>query len=67
MEGEIPESGIDSYHLWPDSPPSDFFLDERLMQLREVNNPHHFRNLNEFELEWFKERAKPAVKGGQSN
>jgi len=30
-----------------------WFLDERLRQLRNVQNPHDFINLNDFELEYF--------------
>jgi len=30
-----------------------WFLDERLKQLRNVQNPHDFINLNDFEIEYF--------------
>jgi hypothetical protein len=30
-----------------------WFFDERLRQLRNVQNPHDFINLNDFELEYF--------------
>jgi hypothetical protein len=30
-----------------------WFLDERLGQLRNVQNPHDFINLNDFEIEYF--------------
>lgn len=35
-----------------------FFFDERLRQLRAVNNPHDYINLNDFELEYYKEQIK---------
>ena len=34
-----------------------WFLDERLRQLRNVRNPHDFINLNEFEVEYFKDKV----------
>ena len=32
-----------------------WFLDERLRQIRNVRNPHDFIDLNEFEIDYFKE------------
>lgn len=38
-------------------PPGDYFLDERLQELRHTMNPHIRVRLNEFEVSWFKQRA----------
>ena len=32
-----------------------WFFDERLRQIRNVRNPHDFIDLNEFEIDYFKE------------
>jgi hypothetical protein len=34
------------------------FFDERLRQLRSVRNPHKFRDLDDFEMEYFGNQAK---------
>ena len=34
-----------------------WFLDERLMELRNVKNPHEFVRLNEFEIEFFRKKG----------
>lgn len=33
-----------------------FFFDERLRQLRNVNNPHDFINLNDFEMLYYQKK-----------
>lgn len=33
-----------------------WFFDERLRQLRNVENPHEWTDLNEFEMEYFREK-----------
>jgi len=35
-----------------------FFFDERLRQLRNVKNPHEFINLNEFEMDYYKNKIE---------
>ena len=34
-----------------------WFLDERLRQLRDIRNPHDFINLNDFEIEYFRNKV----------
>lgn len=36
----------------------EYFFDERLRQLRNVRNPHDFRDLDDFEMEYFGKLAK---------
>jgi len=36
----------------------EYFLDERLKQLRNVKNPHDFIDLNEFEVAHYKDKIK---------
>jgi hypothetical protein len=47
-----------------------YYFDERLRQLRNVNNPHDFVNINDFEMQYYKEKveknkksAKPRLSG----
>ncbi len=35
-----------------------WFFDERLRQLRNVENPHDWMDLNEFEMEYFREKMR---------
>lgn len=37
---------------------TSYFLDARLRELRAINNPHNVIKLNDFEVEYFKERAR---------
>lgn len=34
-----------------------WFFDERLRQIRNVENPHDFMDLNDFEVEYFRQKA----------
>ena len=34
-----------------------WFLDERLIELRNIRNPHDFVKLNDFEIDYFKKKA----------
>ena len=35
-----------------------WFFDERLRQIRNVANPHEFVDLNEFEMEYFRDKLR---------
>ncbi len=35
-----------------------WFFDERLRQLRNIRNPHEWIDLNEFEMDYFKRKAR---------
>jgi hypothetical protein len=35
-----------------------WFFDERLRELRNVRNPHDFIDLNDFQVEYFKDKAR---------
>ncbi len=35
-----------------------WFFDERLRQLRNMENPHDWMDLNEFEMEYFREKIR---------
>lgn len=39
-----------------------WFFDERLKQIRAVNNPHEWLDLDDFGIEYFKERIKEKIK-----
>ena len=40
-----------------------WFFDERLSQIRNVKNPHEWIDLDEIEMEYFREKAKKGCPG----
>ena len=43
----------------------NWFFDERLKQLRNVRNPHDFIDLNDFEVEYFRNQARRRGERGE--
>lgn len=40
-----------------------WFFDERLRQIRNIRNPHDFMNLNDFEVDYFRNKRKLRIGG----
>jgi len=38
-----------------------WFFDERLRQIRNIRNPHEWIDLNEFEMDYFKRKARAKI------